>query len=61
MVKYTLVMDLAKQFSTRLGKDQLINSALMGDGRYILNQYDPSKVYHLGDKIPYLTDTNWLS
>lgn len=60
MVKYTLVMDLAKQFSTRLGKDQLINSALMGDGRYILNQYDPSKVYHLGDKIPYLTDTGEL-
>lgn len=60
MVKYTLVMDLAKQFSTRLGKDQLINSALMGDGRYILNQYDPSKVYHLDDKIPYLTDTGEL-
>lgn len=60
MVKYTLVMDLAKQFSTRLGKDQLINSALMGDGRYILNQYDPTKTYHLGDKIPYLTDTGEL-
>ena len=53
-------MDLAKQFSTRLGKDQLINSALMGDGRYILNQYDPTKTYHLGDKIPYLTDTGEL-
>ena len=52
MVKYTLVMDLAKQFSTRLGKDQLINSALMGDGRYILNQYDPTKTYRLGDKSP---------
>lgn len=60
MVKYTLVMDLAKQFNARLGKDQLINSALMGDGRYILNQYDPFKVYHLGDKIPYLTDTGEL-
>lgn len=60
MVKYTLVMDLAKQFSTRLGKDQLINSALMGDGRYILNQYDPTKTYRLGDKIPYLTDTGEL-
>lgn len=60
MVKYTLVMDLSKQFSTRLGKDQLINSALMGDGRYILNQYDPTKTYRLGDKIPYLTDTGEL-
>lgn len=60
MVKYTLVMDLAKQFSTRLSKDRLINTVLMGDGRYFLNQYDPSKVYHIGDKIPYLTDTGEL-
>ena len=53
-------MDLAKQFSTRLSKDRLINTVLMGDGRYFLNQYDPSKVYHIGDKIPYLTDTGEL-
>lgn len=60
MVKYTLVMDLAKKLSSRLTKDKLISTAIMGEGKYILGQYDPTKTYHLGDKIPYLTDKGEL-
>lgn len=60
MVKYTQVMDLTKSLTSTLTKEKLISTALMGEGKYILGKYDPTKIYHVGDKIPYITDTGEL-
>lgn len=60
MVKYTMVLDLSNQKTSKITKDKLISTAMMGDGKYILNTYDPTKTYRTGDKIPYITDTGEL-
>ena len=62
MVTTKLLLDLKTDLANRkeFGYDLLASTAIMGTVSGVMGAYDKTKVYKIGDKIPYVTDSGEL-